>query len=307
MKAESDPWWMRAFALAGVVGISFSAIFVRLSGASPSTAAIFRTAYALPLLVIGWMVIRRRDLRSGFSRWMAFLAGVFLAIDLALWHRAIVYIGAGLATVLASTQVVFVGLIAWLVHRERPSTLALATIPVVFGGITLISGLGRRDAYGSNPLLGVVYGILAGLAYTVFLVIFRYSNRRLVPAVAPLLDATAGALAGSIPLAWFDRHLDLAFHWPMHGWLLALAIVAQVCGWLLITVALPRLPALDTSVLLVLQPMLTVLWGLLIFSEFLSPLQWSGVSLVVAGVTLLSLRGTSVRTERAQPIEPALP
>ena len=94
----------------------------------------------------------------------------------------------------------------------------------------------------------------------------------------------------------------------MHGWLIALAVVAQVFGWLLITVALPRLPALDTSVLLVLQPMLTVIWGLIFFQEFLSPLQWSGVGVVVASVTVLSLRGTSSRERKhASPTEPVLP
>ncbi|MDP8977065.1 MAG: EamA/RhaT family transporter, partial [Actinomycetota bacterium] len=39
--------------LTGVLGallIAFSGILVRLSGASPSTAATFRCAYALPLL-----------------------------------------------------------------------------------------------------------------------------------------------------------------------------------------------------------------------------------------------------------------
>ena len=308
MDQPHPPWLNRLSAIAGVAGISFSAIFVRLSGASPSTAAIFRTAYALPLLFIGWLVVRKQDPRSGSKRWLAFLAGVFLAIDLALWHRAIVFIGAGLATVLASTQVVFVGLLAWLLDHERPSRTALALIPVVFAGIALISGLGRTDSYGANPLLGVFFGTVAGIAYTIFLVIFRASNRRLAPAVAPLLDATAGALAGSIALAKFDPHLDLTLHWPMHGWLIALAVVAQVFGWLLITVALPRLPALDTSVLLVLQPMLTVIWGLIFFQEFLSPLQWSGVGVVVASVTVLSLRGTSSRERKhASPTEPVLP
>jgi drug/metabolite transporter (DMT)-like permease len=39
------------------------------------------------------------------------------------------------------------------------------------------------------------------------------------------------------------------------------------------------------------QPMLTVLWGWVIFAEYLSGVQWTGVTLILGGVTLLAVRG----------------
>ncbi len=63
-------------------------------------------------------------------------------------------------------------------------------------------------------------------------------------------------------------------------------------GWLFISYALPRLPALETSVQLLVQPMLTILWARLILGEYLSTLQWLGVALVLGGVGYLSIRGT---------------
>ena len=45
-----------------------------------------------------------------------------------------------------------------------------------------------------------------------------------------------------------------------HGWLLLLAW-ARVLGWLAITYALPRLPAAETSTFILLQPVLTMVWG----------------------------------------------
>ncbi len=240
----------RLLALIGIIGISFSAIFVRLAGVSPSTAAIYRTGYAIPLLLLGWILTRRSDHRPRLNRWLALLAGGLLGVDLTVWHRAIEHIGAGLATVLGNTQIVFVAILAWLLHGEKPSPTARVTVPLVFAGVILISGLGRADAYGARPLLGVLFGILTGITYSGFLILFRYSNRGRVPSVGPLLDATVGAFVASFALAPLDPHLDLRFHWPAHGWLIALALVAQVGGWLLITSALPRLPALDTSVML---------------------------------------------------------
>jgi drug/metabolite transporter (DMT)-like permease len=203
--------------------------------------------------------------------------------------------GAGLATVLANTQVVFVGVAAWVIYRERPTGLALATIPVVFGGVALISGLGRADAFGDDPLGGVAFGVVSGASYSVFLLVFRASNRELAPPAGPLLDATIGAAIGSLLSGAADPDFSFALTWPEHGWLLALAMVAQVGGWLLIAAALPRIPALETSVMLLLQPMATVLWASLIFAEDLSALQWTGVALVLGGVGTLTLRGSVER------------
>lgn len=181
--------------------------------------------------------------------------------------------------------------------------MALLTIPIVFLGVVLISGLGRDDAFGDDPLGGVAFGVGAGLTYAGFLLVFRASNRGLAPPAAPLLDATAGAALGSLALAVLDPDFSFTPSWPEHGWLLTLALVAQVIGWLLIAVALPRLPALETSVLLLLQPMATVLWASILFTERLSPLQWAGVALVLGGVAALSWRG-SVERPVSAPAEP---
>src|SRR5438270_4441972 len=96
---------VRLCAMMGAVAIAFSSILVRLSHASPSTAAIFRCAYALPVLgLLAWNEDRRMEERSWQVRRTAILSGVFFAFDLILWHHSIEDVGAGLATVLANVQ-----------------------------------------------------------------------------------------------------------------------------------------------------------------------------------------------------------
>ena len=282
----------RLIGLAGIAIISFSAIFVRLADVSPTTAAFFRAVYAWPVLfVIAWLM-RRQDRRDSRARWMAFGSGLLLAADLICWHHAIDAIGAGLGTVLGNTQIVFVGVAAWLLHKERPTRLALITVPLVFAGVALVSGLGRPGAYGDDPMAGVFFGLLTGIFYGSFLLVFRASNRGLSPVAGPLFEVTSGVVVGTAAFGVFDSGFSLVLSWPAHGWLLALAIGSQVVGWLLISHALPRLAALETSVQMLVQPMLTVLWGRLIFAEYLSGLQWTGVTLVLGGVGLLAVRGT---------------
>src|SRR5512138_1325762 len=95
-------------ALVGVLSISFSAVFVRLASVSPVTATFFRAVYAVPVLAALWIAWRGGDRRPRRARLLAALAGVLLAIDLALWPESIALMGAGLATIIPNVQVVFV-------------------------------------------------------------------------------------------------------------------------------------------------------------------------------------------------------
>lgn len=276
-------------AILGVLIISFSAIFVRLAAVSPDTAAFFRCLYALPVLLALWLALGRsqdKPARSTKLQAMAIASGIFLGIDFAVWHRAIEWIGAGLATVLGNTQVIYVGLAAWALHGERPRRSMFVGIPLAFVGMALVTGLGRDDAYGENPLRGVFFGILTGITYAIFLLLFRRSTRDESTPFAAFFVSTLGSLVATAAIGLPLGHLELAFHWPAHGWLLALALGSQVAGWLLIAYALPRLPAVETSILLLLQPMATVLWAFLLFGEDLSIVQWSGVALLLSGVAL---------------------
>lgn len=274
-------------AIAGLLIISFSAIFVRLAAVTPDTAAFFRALYALPVLLALWLVFGRR-LRSSKLAALAVLSGLFLGLDLAVWHRSIQWIGAGLATVLANTQVIFVGLAAWAFQGERPARPTLAAVPIAFAGMAMVSGLGRDDAYGEDPLLGTLCGLLAGVSYAGFLLLFRRSSRDEATPFGAFLLATVGTVAMTGAVGGVAGSLDLAWSWPAHGWIVAMAMGSQVAGWLLIAYALPRLPAVETSILLLLQPVLTVLWAWLLFGEALSPVQSWGVVLVLAGVALPS-------------------
>jgi drug/metabolite transporter (DMT)-like permease len=285
---------IRLLALVGIVGISFSAIFVRLADVSPATAAFFRAAYALPvLLVVVPKLAPAKPWRRG--RLLALASGLIFAVNLVLWHHTIGLIGAGLSTVLGNTQVVFIGMLGWLVYRERPTRLAMLTIPVMLGGIVLISGLGRTDAYGSDPVAGVIFGILTAVTSAAYVMLLRAASRSGGEPALAVRDTTAAAVFGTLLVGLaVDPQFDLVPHWPAHGWLVALALVSQVLGWLLISRALAALPALETAVLLLVQPLLTVLWGLWLFAEVLSWLQWLGVGAVLGGLALLSLYGSTV-------------
>lgn len=275
-------------ALVGAVAISFSAILFALSEVDPITGAFFRMVYALPVLFLLWFPRRHLDQRSSKRRLLAFAAGLALGIDVIGWHMAVDQIGTGLATLLANSQVIIVAIIGWLVLGERPSRPVMVAIPIVLFGVALVSGLGQQDAFGENPLLGTALALGAAFFYALFLLGFRASNTAKAPPAGPLLEATAGAATATLVLGVVGPGIDFSPTWPGHGWLLLLALGAQVGAWLLIGYALPRLPAVETATIILLQPALTLIWGAIIFTERPSPVQMAGVALVLVGVGVVA-------------------
>lgn len=288
----------RPCALIGACTIAFSSILVRLSHASPSTSAIYRCVYALPVLYALSALERRRfGPRPWAARRSSLIAGVFFAADLLLWHHSIADVGAGLSTVLANVQVVLVPLIAWAILSERPGRIVLAALPVSLLGVLLISGALETSAYGHDPTRGTLFGLGAGVAYAGFLLTLRHGSADLRRPAAPLCEATAVAAVLCVAAGLVIGDAHLAPSWPSAGWLIALALSSQVVGWLLIGASLPRLPAALTSVLLTLQPVGSVIFAAIIFGESPSALQLGGVVLVLMA---LVVAGRS----RAGPVAP---
>jgi drug/metabolite transporter (DMT)-like permease len=285
-------------AVAGALAISFSAILYALAEVSPITGAFYRTLYAIPVLVIIWWARRDQDRRSRAKRLVAFGAGLLLGLDVVVWHISIEYIGAGLSTLIANAQVIVVAVVAWLFMGERPSRQIVLAIPVVLFGVALVSGLGRGDSFGSNPTLGTLLALVSAVFYAAFILGLRSSNDIQAPSAGPLMEATAGAALAALIMGMFGDGIQFAPSWPAHGWLLALALSSQVAGWLLISYALPRLPAAETATIILLQPVLTMIWGVLIFDEQPSAIQLVGAGLVLAGVGFVAMT-SSRRTPKA--------
>jgi drug/metabolite transporter (DMT)-like permease len=258
--------------------------------------ALGRCGLALPVLgVLAWLERRHgAGPMTTRSRWLARIAGVFLAADLILWSHAIADIGAGLGTVVTNLQVVLVALLAWGVLGERPRASLLVALPVMAGGLILVGGLAGTGGYGSHPAMGVVFGIGVAVLYAVYILMLRqaaagraaaHTGRR-APVVAPLLEATIGATAGSVVIGLALRDFRLGPAWPALGWLVALALTSQVVGWLLITMSMPGLPAWLIGALLLVQPAGSLILSALFLGERPSAPQFAGVAVILAGVLI---------------------
>ena len=299
MKAPAGDRRTMLIALAGAFLLSFAPLFYIQSETTPITGAFFRMAYAIPILLILVWYLNKEDSRSFNTRMLTFAAGFLLAIDFAGYHSAIDYIGSGIATLIGNSQVIIVTLSSWWLFGERPNRMILLALPMVMLGLVFIAGIWDDEPYGEDPFKGVIASIVAAIFYSSFLILYRYSNRIKAPSANLQFDATIGAavgllLIGIAPLEGLDiEPINFTLSWPGHGWLILLAISCQIIGWIAITFALPRLPAAHTSFAVLLQPVLTIVWGVILLSETPSLQQMVGMTLIFSAIIAVTMFGES--------------
>lgn len=290
----------RLTALLAAGCVAASGIIYRFADVTADTATFFRAFYGLPLLVAVALVERRRSSPLPLrARLLAVAAGTFFGLDLFLWHHAIDAVGAGMATVLGNLQVVVVAIAAWLFFGERPTARTLAALPLILAGVVLIAGVIGAGTYGVDPPLGVLLGILTALAYAAYLLIIRPVAR--TRTAEPVAIATGSTAAVALVLGLGTGQLNLVPSWPEHGWLLLLGVSAQSVAYLLISISLPRLPAVTTSIILLAQPVAAVFLAMLLVAEAPSFAQLAGVGLVIGGIALATVPFARVR-RRVTPV-----
>lgn len=288
----------RALALLvfGAVAISFSPVFVKVAvrdGLGPTSVAFWRMALGAGILVLIVPTRRATLAMPAPLLWLALVAGAVFTADLYLWHRSIALVGAGMATMLASTQVFNTAVLTWLFFRERPRRTFYPAAAMGLIGVALLAGLGGGVALVGDRLTGVLYGLCTGLAYAGYLVTTRTMARRSVrPRMLTVVAwiSIMGALC-SLVVCGLEEDVFLPRHTSTWLALAGLGALVQAAGWWAITVGLPRVKASTAGLILLLQPTLATVWGWLLFGEALAPLQLVGAGLTVSAIYLGTVVG----------------
>jgi drug/metabolite transporter (DMT)-like permease len=285
----------------GAAAISTTSLFVKIAHVGPTISAFYRMAFGGGMLLVGLVALGRwRRVRLSEIGWLL-IPGVAFAADLMVWHRSILYVGPGLATLLGNFQVFLMALAGFAIYRERLGWHFLAGVVLAFVGLYLLVGLDWSKV-GAQYQLGVVLGTVTGVAYAIYMLSTRHAQRaghvKLAPAqllcVSSLLCAAILAIAASIEGESFA--LPDAQTWAS---LLGLGFFGQVLGWVLLTRAMPQLPASLIGLLLLLQPALSFVFDVILFARPTRALDWVGVGLSLLGIFVGSYRKPAPAAEPA--------
>ncbi|MBN2530869.1 MAG: DMT family transporter [Deltaproteobacteria bacterium] len=273
--------------------ISFSPILVKYSQATALAAGFYRNLFGL-LFLLPMVVFKKERWYHGIWTviWPS-LAGALFFIDLWSWHTAIGYIGPGLSTLLGNFQVFFVTLFSILILKERPTLLFLLSVPLALFGVYLIA----QDKNGANDykLAGIMLCLLAAFCYAFFLMINRKAqsmpNRVAAEVNLLYLTACSGLLfAAALGASGESFHLKTSrAFWS----LLAYGFFPHFIGWIIITQCLPLVKASVAGITLLLQPVLTFGWEVLLFEK-----QFEATQLLGGGIVILAVYLATVKTKK---------
>lgn len=264
----------------GILCIGLSAIWVKLANVPGVTSAFYRLALAAVAVTPLWLA--RPAKRVPRQAWGSIvLAGVFFALDLALWNTSIMLTSAAVATLLANNAPLWVGLGAMVLFRERLSASYWAGLATALAGMALI--VLPKVSGGLHLDMGSLLAIATSFFYAGYLL----TTKRVRCSADTMSFMALSLLVGTATLSLLAVVLKAPLvGFPLSSWLAlaGLALVSQVGGWLAINYAIGHLPASRVSVTLLGQVVVTTVVAALMFGEVPTLLQIAGGALVLAGI-----------------------
>lgn len=275
---------------AGVLCISFTAIFTKLGGMPGPVTAAWRMLVATAVLAIPFARAARRwtpKERAGL-KW-GVMGGLWFAINLGMLTSALLLTSAANATLLDNTAPIWVGLGALFLFKEKLGRSYWLGLALALAGAAVVTGINPAQGIRLQP--GDALAFVGALFYAGYLLNTQRARRNLSSlSYAWLVAATAAIALFIISLV---LRLPLTGY-PLRAWLavLALGILSQAGGWLLISYALGYLPASAAVIVLLAQPVITGVLAVPLLAEALTMRQGLGGALALTGI-YLCLRSNS--------------
>lgn len=272
----------------GVLLLGTGPMFVKYVHANGVLVGFYRLVFAGAMLSLPAVFLKPREekiLPAGNGLKWGILGGLVLALNLGLWCSALNYTTASAVTLLDNTAPVWVGLLSWMLFKEKQPEHFWLGLLVALGGAGLM--IGWDVIYGASvQTTGNLIGVASGISYAVYVLITKEARRYMSSLRYTWLETVSGAL-GMLLVAVAAG----LFKQPLPGksllMIFLMALTSQVIGYLLINQAVEKLPAPVVSVALVGQPVVTTLLGIVILNEIPSALQLLGALICLAGILVV--------------------
>ena len=279
----------RLQAVAAAVLFSTGGAGIKVESFSAAQVSCIRSGVAALALLL-WL--------RGRVRWTprTLAAGLVYAATLSLFVGATKLTTAANAIFLQSTAPLYLLLLAPLVLHERVHLRDVLYLAAIAAGLIFcFVGTPVATATASNPALGTWLGAASGLAWALTLVALRIIGRgdtSNAAAVGPVVAGNVLAVLVAAPFA-------LPFPQATAGeWLTLVYLgVFQIgLAYICLAGAIRRLPALEISLLLLLEPVLNPVWTWIIRGE--DPGRWTMMGgAVIIGATAIKLLVDARRPE----------
>lgn len=270
---------------AGVVSVSWAAIFIKLCGLSAANVAAGR-------MVLAALLMAPFGLRPALGTWMTLsrnevvlllLAGTSLGLHFAAWVASLSYTSVASSVVLVTTNPLFVSLGSRFLLKEPLTRRLIGGICVAAAGAACVTWTDSQGPLNGSPtrLTGDLLALTGAVLFSGYLLIGRRLRATLSTAAYafPIYAIAAGVLSVLSVGEWGDFSRAEAMDWV---YLLLLAVVSTLIGHNFLNWALRYVSSPVVALAVLGEPVLASGFAYFLLGEEIS------IGLAVGGVLILA-------------------
>ena len=274
-------------ALISALGFAFLPIFIVFAygaGVNAQTMLLIRFITAA-ILMFAYIYYKYGTIKvTKKALFSLFLLGVFgYTFQSRLYFSAVQYISPSMATMFLYTYPILVGVLSFIVDKEKPTLNLFIATAISVVGLVLILG----SSLGDVNLTGILLASGSAIVYSVYIV----SSNRVIKKTPALLTSAYISLfsaLGSFILGSFSGGFDFSFR--ASGWIatIGIALVSTVIAMVTFFKSMEFIGPTKTSIISLTEVLFTVLLSAIILHQYLTPFQMIGGACVLLGAYLVA-------------------
>lgn len=209
------------------------------------------------------------------------------------YFSALNYTSLAVAAILLYTAPFFVMILSLFLFHEQLNGKKIFALLLAFTGCVLVSGVGSDTVFSWK---GILLGIGSGFFYALYSIFGRYAINRGYGAWTmtfyTFLFCSAGCaflsnwkVIGAVMTAGSENIL----------WVLGLGFVTAFLPYVLYSMGLEHMESSKASILASVEPVVSAMFGVIVFHEYLSLWGILGIAMVLSAIVVLNVKKKSVR------------
>ena len=291
-----------------VKGIIYTIISAIIFGFTPALASItygfgnnslsmtfFRNLFVIPVLlsIIKYkkipLKVEKEELKNIF---ITSLLGV--ALTTVLLYSSYSYIGIGAATTLHFMYPIFVALACKFIFKEKLGKGKVFSLILAFIGVAFF-----MDIKSGGNFIGAIMALVSGITYAFYIIWIEKKNLvKMNPYKLSLYLASFVSLEmliGNI----FGGYIKLNLPLKIYGLMIIISLLASIVGIVLFQVGVSIIGSTSAAIFSLFEPITSVVAGVILFNEVLTPLKIIGCLIIFVAITYLAMssKGSDPDTE----------
>ncbi len=273
----------------GIIGVSFSAIFVKYSQAPSVVTAAFRLLWTVALMAPVVLLSKswRQELLSADKKLVLLCAvsGFFLAVHFVVWFESLRHTSVASSTAIVCTEVIWVALGYCLFLGGKISGKAALAIAVTLSGSLLIAW--SDSSSGGNHLYGDILALAAAIAVAVYTLIGRVARTSVSTTIYTFIVYVCCAVTLLIITLVQGHSLT---EYGVSGMVvgLLLAVFSTILGHSIFSWCLKFLSPAFVSASKLCEPVVAAVFAIFLFGEIPGLMQIAGGTVILCGVLFYS-------------------